>query len=108
MPDTAPLETPEAPSVTKTVETTTKAVTASQPPVSTYFDDTSRLIMTIAALLSFDALIGALIYEHLLTTEMITLIIGLVGGWLGASWSYSFGSSSGSKSKDQIAQVKNP
>lgn len=102
-------DAPEAPSVTKTVETTTKAVTAAQPPISTYFDDMSRLIMALFAFLSFDAFVGALIWKDKLTTEMITLILGLFGGsLLGAAWQYWYGSSSGSKAKDQIAQVKNP
>ena len=104
-----PPVTPEKPTE-KATEVTSKVVTSGAPPqpISTAFDDYSRLIMTVLALLSFDALVVALVWKSLLTPEMITLIIGLVGGWLGASWSFSFGSSAGSKNKDQERQVKTP
>lgn len=102
--------TPAEKPTEKATEVTSKVTTSGAPPqpISTAFDDYSRLIMTVLAILSLNAFVGALIWQNKLTTEMIMLILGLMGGWVGASWMYEFGSSSGSKNKDQERQVKTP
>ena len=102
----APVEKPTE----KTTETSSKTVTSGAPiqPISTGFDDISRLLMTGAVLAVFGGFIETLLYQNKLTPEMITFILGSVAGWVSAAYMYSFGSSSGSKAADAERQVKNP
>ena len=69
-----------------------------EPPAST---DRSWDWFALLLLVAVCAIVSYVIYARLLAESNLTLILGIILGWVGTVVNYKWGSSAGSKVKDQ-------